>query len=109
VSFEVIGDYTGTFLSNGAFDLQAAATKNADGSGGNVFAVSQTVDDSMTTPTVPEPSSLLLLGSGLLGLAVLFRNRLMPLRRTLENQMGRKALYAPQQNSPPRQAKVICQ
>lgn len=74
VEFEVTGNYTGTYLSSGTWNFQAAASTNNNDSGGNVFAVSQPVGGTISTP---EPSSLLLLGSGLVALGLLRRRLLL--------------------------------
>src|SRR5690349_15250935 len=48
VEFEVTGNYTGTYLSGGTWNFQASASLKSDDSGGNVFAVSQTVGNGGT-------------------------------------------------------------
>jgi hypothetical protein len=72
VKFGVTGNYTGTFLSDGTWNFQAAASKNIGGpkKGGNVFAISVPVT------AVPEPGSLTLFGTGLLTLAGLIHRRI---------------------------------
>jgi PEP-CTERM motif len=79
VEFEVTGDYTGTYLSNGTWNFQAAASLNNNDSRGNVFAVSLPVGGGGGgTTSVPEPSSgLLMLGSGLVALGVFGRRLLL--------------------------------
>jgi hypothetical protein len=71
VTFSITGDYTGTFLdSNGNFNFQAAASLNSDGTGGNVFAISQSVAGG----TVPDGgATLMLLGGALVGIETLRR------------------------------------
>jgi hypothetical protein len=64
VEFEITGNYTGTYLSGGLWNFQAAASANSNDSGGHVFAISL---------PVAEPSTLLLLGTGLIGLAAILR------------------------------------
>jgi PEP-CTERM motif-containing protein len=67
VTYTFIADITGGSFTPGSLHVQATAYDNSSGgqtSGGKVFAIS---DDLLTTTTVPEPSSLVLLGVGLLG------------------------------------------
>lgn len=62
VTFDIHStSFSGT-LGDPTYHLMSNATLNADGSGGNTFALSNDV-------WVPEPGSMALLGTGLLGLA----------------------------------------
>jgi len=71
VTLGISGSYTGTFLSDGEFNFQAAASLNSDGSGGNVFAISLPLN---TNGTVPDGgATLMLLGGALVGLEGLRR------------------------------------
>ena len=73
VTLSITGSYTGTYLSNGTFNFQAGAAKNSDGSGGNVFAISQTVGNGTTVPAPDGGATLMLLGGALVGLEGLRR------------------------------------
>lgn len=69
VTYTFTANITGGSFTPGSLHVQATAYDNSSGgqtSGGKVFAISDTL---LTTTTVPEPSSLVLLGGvGLLGL-----------------------------------------
>lgn len=68
VTFGLTGSYTGTFLDNGTFNLQAAA---GNGSNGNAFAISQTI---VAGGAVPDGGmTLMLLGGALVGVETLRR------------------------------------
>lgn len=71
VTLAITGNYSGTFLSNGTFNFQAAAANNSDGSGGNAFAISLPLG---TNGSIPDGgATLMLLGGALVGLEGLRR------------------------------------
>lgn len=76
VTYTFIADITGGSFIPGQLHVQATAYDNSAGSqvsGGKVFAIS---DNLLTVTTVPEPSSLVLLGVGFLGLVGLAGRKL---------------------------------
>jgi len=71
VIFELTGSYSGTFLDpNGNYHLQMAASVNADGTGGNAFAISQDFPG-----TVPDGGTTLVLLGGALAAVETVRRR----------------------------------
>jgi PEP-CTERM motif len=73
VTFKVTGNYNGTYDPNADWNFQASADNLTSGSG-NAFALSLTVGPDGTV--VPEPGSLMLFGTGLLGAAGFLRRKL---------------------------------
>jgi PEP-CTERM motif len=73
VTFKVTGTYDGTFNPDADWNFQASADNLTSGSG-NAFALSLTVGPDSTI--VPEPGSLMLFGTGLLGAAGFLRRKI---------------------------------
>src|SRR5205807_4330868 len=75
--WEVTGTYTGQFgtdcSSHGGTCLVLLADSSFASDGHTAFAISQDINGTSTTPTVPEPSAILLFSTGLAGVAAVKR------------------------------------